>query len=411
MGIVPRIMVLRRTLTDKLLRGVEQVLPAGALEQKLALGRPLRVKAGFDPTASDLHLGHTVIMHKLRQFQDAGHEVIFLIGDFTARIGDPSGRTVTRPQLEEADIADNAETYQRQAFHILDRERTRVEFNSSWLGQMSAADLIRLASHQTVARMLERDDFDRRYRSGQAIAVHEFLYPLAQAYDSVHLRADIELGGTDQTFNLLMGRQLQQDYGQPGQLVMTLPILEGYTQGAEKMSKSLDNHIGITEAPEQQYGKLMRIDDDKMWRYFNLLSLRPDAEMEALRKTVSEGGNPRDAKMALARELVGRFYGTQVAEQAQADFVQRFRERELPEDIPHQSLQIDPAGLSLVNILKMAELVSSTSEGHRMVRQGAVRVDGEKIVSGNPTFSPGVTHVFQVGKRRVAQIELRSDAG
>ena len=399
------------TLLQNLLRGTETVLPAGGLQKKLALERPLRVKAGFDPTASDLHLGHTVIMHKLRQFQDAGHTIIFLIGDFTATIGDPSGKIATRPTLGAQQVAQNAASYQEQAFRILDPGRTQVEFNSRWMNKMNAAEMIHMASLQTVARMLERDDFGKRYHSGQPISLHEFLYPLIQAYDSVQLQADIEIGGTDQTFNLLMGRQLQEAYGQEQQLIMTLPILEGYTHSAEKMSKSAGNYIGITEPAKEQYGKLMHVDDEKMWQYLDLLSLRPTTELQALRKMVDDGGNPRDAKMALAREIVGRFHGESIAAETEKDFIRQFRTRELPQDIPQKIVSIAQDQIPLANLLKMAALVSSTSEAHRLIKQGAIRIDGKPATDGKQAFCVGTNCIFQVGKRRIARITLSSVAG
>ena len=325
-----------------LLRGTEQVFHKEDLAERLEGGRPLRVKVGFDPTTPDLHLGHTVLMHKMRQFQDLGHQVIFLVGDFTGRIGDPSGRNATRPILTAQELQDNQKTYLEQAFKVLDREKTEVRFNSEWMDQMTPDDLIRLASEQTVARMLERDDFSKRYGENQPISIHEFLYPLIQGYDSVMLEADVELGGTDQTFNLLVGRELQKRRGQPPQIVMTLPLLEG-TDGVRKMSKTYDNAIGIQEEPEQMFGKLMSLSDPMMWRYFDLLSLRPDSELENLRQQVEGGANPRDAKLELARELVARFHDETAAEQAQEDFTARFRDHQLPEDMEEIELTAEEA--------------------------------------------------------------------
>ncbi|MDG2155710.1 MAG: tyrosine--tRNA ligase, partial [Gammaproteobacteria bacterium] len=335
----------------EIVRGAEEILVVGELEQKLAQGRPLRIKAGFDPTAPDLHLGHTVLINKLRAFQELGHEVLFLIGDFTGMIGDPTGKNATRPPLTAEDVKANAETYKEQVFKILDPEKTRVVFNSEWMGGMSAADLIALASKQTVARMLERDDFSKRYKGNQPIAIHEFLYPMVQGYDSVALEADVELGGTDQKFNLLMGRQLQQSWGQPPQVVLTMPLLEGL-DGVNKMSKSLGNYIGITDAPEDMFGKLMSISDDLMWRYFELLSFRPIEETAALQKRVAEGANPRDIKYELGLELVARFHGDVAAQQAQASFVKRFRGGETPEDIEEFSLESTDGVLGIADILR-----------------------------------------------------------
>jgi len=367
-------------------------------------GKPLRVKVGFDPTAPDLHLGHTVLMHKMRQFQDLGHQVIFLVGDFTGRIGDPSGRNATRPILTAQELQDNQKTYLEQAFKILDREKTEVRFNSEWMDQMTPDDLVRLASEHTVARMLERDDFAKRYGENQPISIHEFLYPLIQGYDSVMLEADVELGGTDQTFNLLVGRELQKRRGQPPQIVMTLPLLEG-TDGVRKMSKSYDNAIGIQENPEQMFGKLMSLSDPMMWRYFDLLSLRPETELEDLRQRIENGGNPRDAKLELARELVARFHGEQAAEQAQEDFTARFRDHQLPEDMEEIALTAAEA-LLLPNALQQAGLCSSTSDARRMIEAGAVRMDGEKVDDLKCELPFDNPVVLQVGRRRVARVHL-----
>jgi len=357
-------------------RGTEEILLEDQLREKLKKGRPLRVKAGFDPTAPDLHLGHTVLINKLRQFQELGHEILFLIGDFTGMIGDPTGKSATRPPLTREEVLENARTYEQQIFKILDPEKTLVVFNSSWMGEMSAADLIQLASRHTVARMLERDDFSKRYRSGQPIAIHEFLYPLIQGYDSVALKADVELGGTDQKFNLLVGRQLQEAYGQEPQVVITLPILEGL-DGVQKMSKSLGNYVGISDPPEEMFGKIMSISDELMWRWFELLSFRPMSEIEALRAEVEGGRNPRDVKFELARELVARFHDEETAERAQQAFIDRFQKGAVPDEMPEVTLSAEGEGLPVARLLSQAGLVSSNSEGMRMVQQGAVRIDGE----------------------------------
>ena len=389
-------------------RGAEEILREEELAERLAEGRPLRVKAGFDPTAPDLHLGHTVLLNKMRSFQELGHEVIFLIGDFTGMIGDPSGKSATRPPLSEDEIQENAETYASQVFRILDKDRTRIEFNSSWMAGMNAADLIRLAARHTVARMLERDDFSKRYAGGQPIAIHEFLYPLVQGYDSVALEADVELGGTDQKFNLLVGRQLQQAWGQQPQVVLTVPLLEGL-DGVNKMSKSQGNYVGIEEAPEEMFGKLMSVSDELMWRYFELLSFRSTGDIADLRRSVDQGSNPRDIKFELARELVGRFHGTGAAEQAQDAFVRRFQQGDLPENIAECDLPPDGGGLGLAHVLKGAGLVPSTSEAFRMIQQGAVRIDGERVTDQNLVVSAGTTGVFQVGKRRFARVTIQPE--
>ncbi len=372
--------------------------------ERLDSGRPLRVKVGFDPTAPDLHLGHTVLMHKMRQFQDLGHHVIFLVGDFTGRIGDPSGRNATRPILTSEELRANQRTYLDQAFKILDREKTEVRFNSEWMDQMTPDDLVRLASEHTVARMLERDDFSKRYSENQPISIHELLYPLIQGYDSVVLEVDVELGGTDQTFNLLVGRELQKRRGMLPQIVMTLPLLEGL-DGVRKMSKSYDNAIGIQEAPEQMFGKLMSLSDPMMWRYFDLLSLRPESELEGLRQRVEAGANPRDAKMELARELVGRFHGEEAVERAQADFTSRFRDHQLPENMEEVTLPAKET-LPLPNVLQKVGLCSSTSEARRMIEAGAVRVDGEKVEDLKREIALNHSFVLQVGRRRVAKVRL-----
>jgi tyrosyl-tRNA synthetase len=388
-------------------RGAEEILVAAELRDKLKLGRPLRIKAGFDPTAPDLHLGHTVLINKMRQFQELGHEAIFLIGDFTGMIGDPSAKNATRPSLSPAEVEANAETYKEQIFKILDPDKTRVVFNSEWMGTMDAADLIRLASRSTVARMLERDDFSKRYAANKSIAIHEFLYPLVQGYDSVALEADVELGGTDQKFNLLMGRQLQQAFEQPPQIVLTMPLLEGL-DGVNKMSKSLDNYVGITDAPEEMFGKLMSISDDLMWRYFELLSFRPLTEIEALQQRVASGENPRDIKFELALEITDRFHDQKAAEKAKESFINRFRNNELPEDMPEVLLECGDTGqIGIGHVLQKAGLVASTSEAFRMIKQGAVRIDGERVADRDVELPAGVIHVLQVGKRRFARVVLK----
>ena len=388
-------------------RGAHEVLTAADLRRKLARGLPLRVKAGFDPTAPDLHLGHTVLLNKMRQFQQLGHEVTFLIGDFTGLIGDPTGRNATRPPLTPEEIQANAHTYKTQVFRILDRERTRVDFNSRWLGKLTAAEIVRLSAHYTVARMLERDDFSKRHRAGQPISIHEFLYPLAQGYDSVAMHADVELGGTDQKFNLLVGRTLQEAYGQEPQVVLTTPLLEGI-DGVNKMSKSLGNYIGITEDPDSMFGKLMSISDELMWRYFELLSFRPLAEIAALRRAASEGRNPRDIKFELARELVARFHDAVTAERAQRSFSARVSDKAVPDDLPLRVIQVEAAGLRVANLLKEAGLAASTSEANRKIEEGAVRIDGNKVTDRALTLKSGAEHVFQVGAKRFARLRLES---
>jgi tyrosyl-tRNA synthetase len=390
---------------ELIMRGTEEVLPEELLLKKLQRQKPLKIKAGFDPTAPDLHLGHTVLINKLRQFQELGHEVIFLIGDFTGMIGDPTGKSATRPPLTRDEVLENAKTYEHQIFKILDPSRTTVLFNSSWMGEMSAVDLIQLAAKHTVARMLERDDFNKRYTGGQPIAVHEFLYPLIQGYDSVALKADVELGGTDQKFNLLVGRQLQEAYGQEPQVVITLPILEGL-DGVQKMSKSLNNYIGITDAPEEMFGKVMSISDDLMWRYFELLSFRPMSEIESWRKSVEGGENPRDIKIRLAEELVERFHSREEAVKAHQAFVARFQKGQMPDEMPEHSLEAPEGGFPIANLLKETGLVKSTSEALRMIKQGAVRIDAVRIEDQGLTLTAGVTAVLQVGKRRFARVSL-----
>ncbi|MEO1202736.1 MAG: tyrosine--tRNA ligase [Pseudomonadota bacterium] len=386
-------------------RGTEESLPDGGLKAKLEQGRPLIVKAGFDPTAPDLHVGHTVLINKMRQFQVLGHEVVFLIGDFTGMIGDPSGKNATRPPLSPEDIADNARTYEAQIFKILDPDQTRVEFNSRWMGDMDAAGLIRLASHHTVARMLERDDFNKRYTGGQPISIHEFLYPIVQGYDSVALKADVELGGTDQKFNLLVGRQLQQDYGQEPQVVMTTPLLEGL-DGVQKMSKSLDNYIGITDPPGEMFGKLMSISDDLMWRYFEVLSFRTLDDIADLKRRVDDGMNPRDAKFELGLEIVARFHDEEAATAARQEFIDRFRQGAMPSEIPEFTLDAGGGAMGIAHMMKAASLVTSTSEAFRMIKQGAVRIDGERVEDRALEFEAGWSGVVQVGKRKFARITL-----
>lgn len=386
-------------------RGAEEILVESELEAKLARDKPLRIKAGFDPTAPDLHLGHTVLINKLRQFQDLGHEILFLIGDFTGMIGDPTGKSATRPPLTRDEVIENARTYEEQIFRILDPTKTLVMFNSSWMGEMDAAGLIQLAARHTVARMLERDDFSKRYRSGQPIAIHEFLYPLIQGYDSVAIRADVELGGTDQKFNLLVGRQLQQAHGMEPQVVMTMPILEGL-DGVQKMSKSLGNYIGINDPPDDMFGKLMSISDDLMWRYFELLSFRPMAQIDGLRREIAEGRNPRDVKFELGVELVARFHSMPDAEAARKRFIDRFQKNAVPDEMPVVDIEAGVDGLQIATALKAAGLVSSSSEGMRMIRQGAVRIDGDRVEDPSLLLRAGSDLVCQVGKRRFARIRL-----
>ena len=389
----------------ELTRGTDEILPAGGLEEKLKLGRPLIVKVGFDPTAPDLHVGHTVVINKMRQFQEYGHDIVFLIGDFTGMIGDPSGKNATRPPLSREEIDANAATYEEQVFKILDPDLTRIEFNSRWMGKMDAAGLIKLASQHTVARMLERDDFNKRYKSGQSISIHEFLYPLVQAYDSVALKADVEMGGTDQKFNLLVGRQLQQNLGQEPQLVLTMPLLEGL-DGVQKMGKSLGNYIGITEPAGEMFGKIMSISDELMWRYFELLSYRPLQEIAALKAATEDGKNPRDVKFELAEEIISRFHDKRAAEKAKAEFISRFQKGAMPEEIEEISVASNGGNLGIGHLLKAAGLVASTSEAFRMIKQGAVRIDGERVEDRNTEIPAGSTHVYQVGKRKFARVQL-----
>ncbi len=390
----------------ELCRGAEEILVEAELAARLALGRPLRVKAGFDPTAPDLHLGHVVLLNKMRQFQEFGHEVIFLIGDFTGMIGDPSGKSATRPPLTRDEVAANAITYQEQVYKVLDPEKTRLEFNSRWMGKMDAVGLVELAARHTVARMLERDDFHKRYAAGKPISIHEFLYPLVQGYDSVALRADVELGGTDQKFNLLVGRQLQQAYGQPSQIVMTVPLLVGL-DGVNKMSKSLGNYVGIAEAPLEMFGKIMSISDELMWRYFELLSARSLQDLQTLQREAAEGRNPRDIKYLLAEELVTRFHDARAAEGAQADFIARHRDQSTPRDLPRIEVSAPTGALGIAHLLKAAGLVGSTSEAIRLIQQGGVRLDGERVEDRSMTVTAGAEHVYQVGKRRFARVLVK----
>jgi tyrosyl-tRNA synthetase len=386
-------------------RGCDELLREPELREKLATGRPLRVKAGFDPTAPDLHIGHTVLINKLRQFQELGHHVLFLIGDFTGMIGDPTGKNATRPPLTREEVARNAQTYTEQVFKILDRSRTEVVFNSTWMDKMSAVDMIKLAATHTVARMLERDDFSKRYRGNQPIAIHEFMYPLVQGYDSVALKADIELGGTDQKFNLLMGRELQKHHGQPAQCILTMPLLEGL-DGVNKMSKSLGNYVGIQEEPNEIFGKLMSISDELMWRYIELLSFEPLETIRGWREAVKAGRNPRDIKVGFAQEIVARFHGSGAATAALADFEARFRRDEIPADMPEVMLKADGDGLQIAAVLKQAGLTPSTSDALRMLAQGGVKMDGEKVTDKSVKLARGASVVLQVGKRKFARVSV-----
>jgi tyrosyl-tRNA synthetase len=390
---------------DLIRRGADELLLESELVERLATGRPLRVKAGFDPTAPDLHLGHTVLINKLRHFQELGHKVMFLIGDFTGMIGDPSGKNATRPPLSREQILENARTYEEQVFKILDAQRTEICFNSTWMEALGSAGMIRLASQHTVARMLERDDFAKRYAGGQPIAIHEFLYPLCQGYDSVAMRADVELGGTDQKFNLLVGRELQKHYGQPPQCVLTMPLLEGL-DGVNKMSKSLGNYIGISEPAREIFGKVMSVSDDLMWRYYELLSFRSAAEIAQFRRQVEEGRNPRDIKVMLAQELVARFHDERAAVDALAEFEARFQRGALPDDLPQVVVAVGMTGLPITQVLKQAGLTSSTSEAIRMMEQGAVRLNGERVEDRGLVLQAGETVVLQVGKRKFASVVL-----
>ena len=386
-------------------RGTEEILVEEELKKKLDSGKKLNVKAGFDPTAPDLHLGHTVLINKLRQFQTLGHNIIFLIGDYTGMIGDPSGKSATRPPLSAEEIKENSKTYEKQIFKILDPDLTTVAFNSSWMNKMNAADLIRLASHHTVARMLERDDFDKRYKSNQAISIHEFLYPLIQGYDSVALDADVELGGTDQKFNLLVGRQLQELHGKSPQVVITMPILEGL-DGSQKMSKSLGNYIGVDEPAKEMFGKIMSISDNLMWRYFELLSFKNLEEIEQFKKQVETGTNPRDIKFELAQEIITRFHDLKSAQVAKNDFVKRFSDNAIPDVIDDIEIKVCDKGIVFANLLKETQLVSSTSDAHRMIKQAAVKIDGKRVDDGKQILEAGFSAVIQVGKRKFIRVKL-----
>jgi tyrosyl-tRNA synthetase len=398
-------MIVEDSVCSELTRGCEEVLPQQELEKKLLKGTPLKIKAGFDPTAPDLHLGHTVLLNKLRQFQQYGHEVVFLIGDFTAMIGDPTGKNITRMPLSEETVLENSKTYQEQVFKILDPAKTTIAFNSQWLGKFNAVDLIRLAATHTVARMLERDDFNKRYATGQPIAIHEFLYPLLQGYDSVALKADIELGGTDQKFNLLMGRELQKHYGLEPQVVMMTPLIEGL-DGVKKMSKSLDNYIGINESPTDMFGKIMSISDELMWRYINSLSFKTGAEIQQLKKSVSDGTNPRDIKIDFAKEIVTRFHDQSQAEQMHRDFIERFQKGIIPDDLEELTFNSNEP-VQLAQLLKHVSLTASTSESIRMVKQGAVKINSEKVSDPACLLALGQTYIIQVGKRRIAKVLLQ----
>lgn len=384
-------------------RGVEELIPEEELIAKLKEGRPLRIKLGADPTAPDIHLGHTVILNKLRTFQDLGHDVTFLIGDFTGMVGDPTGKNTTRPPLTREDVLRNAETYKQQVFKILDPAKTKIQFNSEWLSELGAEGMIRLAANQTVARMLERDDFKKRYAGGQPIAIHEFMYPLLQGYDSVAMETDVELGGTDQKFNLLMGRELQKSHGQKPQVVLMMPLLVGL-DGEKKMSKSAHNYIGVSEAPSEMFGKIMSISDDLMWSYYELLSFRPLAEVEQFKADVANGANPRDVKILLAKEIIARFHSQADADAAEQEFINRFQKGALPDEMPEFTFA---QGIAIANLLKDAGLVGSTSDAMRMVKQGAAKQDGEKI--DDAKFTPTVgTYVYQVGKRKFARVTIES---
>ena len=390
---------------EQIHRGADEILVESELIKKLKKGKPLKIKAGFDPTAPDLHLGHTVLINKLRQFQDLGHEVMFLIGDFTAMIGDPTGKSSTRPPLTRDEVLENAKTYEHQVFKILNAEKTTVLFNSQWMGEMKASDMIQLAAKHTVARMLERDDFSKRYKGGQSISVHEFLYPLVQGYDSVAMKADVELGGTDQKFNLLVGRQLQETYGQDPQICLTMPILEGL-DGVQKMSKSLNNYIGITDAPNDMFGKIMSITDELMWRYFELLSFRSLAEIETFKQQIQQGMNPRDIKFLLAEEIITRFHDADAARNAQNDFIKRFQKGAIPDDLREVTVNTESDELGVAAMLKLAGLTQSTSESFRMIQQGAVKLDSEKVTDKGLALAKGSVVIAQVGKRKFAKISI-----
>ena len=385
--------------------GVDEILPEEDLIEKLKSGKTLTIKAGFDPTAPDLHLGHTVLINKLRTFQQLGHKVVFLIGDFTGLIGDPTGKNVTRKPLSKDQVLENAKTYQEQVFKILDKEKTEIRFNSEWMDELGAAGMIKLAASQTVARMLERDDFKKRYNNGQPIAIHEFLYPLVQGWDSVALKSDVELGGTDQRFNLLMGRELQKEQGITQQSIVMVPLLEGL-DGVQKMSKSLNNYIGITDAPNEMFGKVMSISDDLMWRYYDLLSFRPLEEIAELKTRVEQGENPRDIKILLAKEIIARFHDEAAAEGAHQDFIQRFQKNAIPDDMPEIEIALGDEGIAIGNLLKEAKLVGSTSDAMRMIKQGAVKINGDKVEDTRLVIAEKGENVYQVGKRKFARITL-----
>jgi len=394
---------------DLILRGADELILEEDLRRKLARGKPLRVKAGFDPTAPDLHLGHTVVLNKMRQFQDMGHHVMFLIGDFTGMIGDPSGRNITRPPLTPEQIAQNAETYKEQVFKILRPEKTEILFNSTWSSQLGAAGIVQLAGTYTVARMLERDDFAKRFAEQRPISIHELLYPLMQGYDSVAMKADVELGGTDQKFNLLVGRELQKHFQQEPQAILTMPLLEGL-DGVSKMSKSLGNYVGVHDAPSEMFGKLMSVSDELMWRYIELLSFAPNATVAAWKREVASGGNPRDVKVRFAQEIVERFHDRRAAEAALEDFESRFRHGGVPEDLALQTIDSPAEGLAIAQVLKSSGVCPSTSEAHRMIDQGGVRVNGEKVSDKSLRLAAGATYVLQVGKRKFARVALRKAA-
>ncbi|MAI36839.1 tyrosine--tRNA ligase [Alteromonas genovensis] len=394
-----------QTALAEIKRGVDEILPEDDLIEKLKSGKTLTIKAGFDPTAPDLHLGHTVLINKLRTFQQLGHKVVFLIGDFTGLIGDPTGKNVTRKPLSKEQVLENAKTYQEQVFKILDKEKTEIRFNSQWMDNLGAAGMIKLAASQTVARMLERDDFKKRYNGGQPIAIHEFLYPLVQGWDSVALKSDVELGGTDQRFNLLMGRELQKEQGLSQQSIVMVPLLEGL-DGVQKMSKSLNNYIGITDAPNDMFGKVMSISDDLMWRYYDLLSFRPLEEIASLKTRVADGENPRDIKILLAKEIIARFHDEAAAEGAHQDFIQRFQKNAIPDDMPELEIALPADGVAIGNLLKEAKLVGSTSDAMRMIKQGAVKINGDKVEDTRLVLVEKGENVYQVGKRKFARITL-----
>nr|WP_283633240.1 tyrosine--tRNA ligase [Alteromonas macleodii] len=394
-----------QTALAEIKRGVDEILPEEDLIEKLKSGKTLTIKAGFDPTAPDLHLGHTVLINKLRTFQQLGHKVVFLIGDFTGLIGDPTGKNVTRKPLSKEQVLENAKTYQEQVFKILDEDKTEIRFNSEWMDGLGAAGMIKLAASQTVARMLERDDFKKRYNTGQPIAIHEFLYPLVQGWDSVALESDVELGGTDQRFNLLMGRELQKEQGLTQQSIVMVPLLEGL-DGVQKMSKSLNNYIGITDAPNDMFGKVMSISDDLMWRYYDLLSFRPLEEIAELKTRVANGENPRDIKIMLAKEIIARFHDDAAAEGAHQDFIQRFQKNAIPDDMPELEIALSDEGIAIGNLLKEANLVGSTSDAMRMIKQGAVKINGDKVEDTRLVITEKGENVYQVGKRKFARITL-----